>query len=165
MALTAKMDLNLNLTYTATKDLGTVTHTIALSRGKTYTNGTGANKAEIVFDDNRTLADAASETLDFQDGSLTDSLGTAVTIDIVRAVYIKNNSTEASLLVGGAVATVFGLFADDTDILKLRPGGEFFCTAPDATGIDITTNSDLKLEHDGTGTSSLTYDIIVVGED
>lgn len=165
MALTAQLDLTMNLTYTAAKDLSTVTDTISLSRGKTFTNGTGANKANVLFHDQRTLADGANETIDLQDGTLTDTLGTALTMDILRAIYIKNNSTDASLLIGGAVATQLGLFADTSDILTLPPGGEFFMTAPDATGIDTTTNSDLKLEHNGTGTSSLTYDIIVVGED
>jgi hypothetical protein len=36
---------------------------------------------------------------------------------------------------------------------------------PDVNGIDITTNDELRLEHDGTGTSDLIYDIIVLGVD
>jgi hypothetical protein len=165
MALTANFALNMTLTYTKTTDLGTVPYTLNLGRGKTFTNGTGANKAQVLFDDQRTLADGANETIDLRDGTLTDALGVAVTIDILRALYIKNGSTDASLLIGGAAGTQLGLFNDVTDVLKLPPGGEFLFIAPDATGVDLTTNADLKLAHDGTGTSTLTYDIIVVGED
>lgn len=166
MALTAKMDLALNLAYTAVKDLGTATHQITQDRGLTFTNGTGANKADVCFDDKRTLADLASEELDLQDGSLTDSLGTALTMDIMRAIYIKNTSSDATLLIGGATATQLAIFSTPaTDILKLGPGGEFFYTAPSATGIDTTTNAHLKLADDGSGAAGLDYEIIIVGED
>ncbi len=165
MALTANFALNMTLTYTKTTDLGTVPYTLNLGRGRTFTNGTGANKADVLFDDQRTLGDGANETLDLHDGTLTDALGVAVTLDILRALYIKNGSADANLLIGGAVGTQVALFGDAaTDILKLPPGGEFLFIAPNATGVDVTTNADLKLAHDGTGTSTLTYDIIVVGE-
>jgi len=165
MALTSKWDINFKITYTGSKDLANPTQQLTLSRGMTLTDGAGADKGDVMFDDQRTLAEGANETIDLHDGSLTDSLGRAVTFDIVRRIYIKNGSSEASLLIGGAAATQLGLFNDTSDILKLPPGGEFLMTAPDATGIDVTTNAALKFEHDGTGTSSLTYDIIVVGED
>ena len=165
MALTAKMILDINIAYTSAKDLATASHQISLPRGLTLTNGTGANKGDVCFDDSRTLADGANETIDLHDGTLTDSLGNAVTFDILRGIYVKNNSSDASLYIGGAAATQLGLFADTSDKLKLPPGGEFLFTAPDATGVDVTTNADLKFEHDGTGSSTLTYDIIVLGED
>ncbi|KKK55402.1 hypothetical protein LCGC14_3074910 [marine sediment metagenome] len=164
MALTAKMILNILIDYTSTRDLGTATLPIQLSRGITLTDGTGANKGDICFDDNRTLADGANETIDVR--SITDAYGTALTFDILRGLYIKNNSTDSGLLIGNAAATQLGIFSVATHILLLPPGGEFFMTWPDATGLDTTTNKDLKLEHDAVGAAvSLTYDIILVGED
>lgn len=168
MALTAKMAIELNIAYSASRDLADTQHPIILSRGPTLKSAEGAGNddhADVVWDDQRTLADTANETLDLQDGSLTDNLGNAVTIDILKALYIKNTSTDASLLIGGAAATQLGLFNDVSDVLKLQPGGEILLTAPLAAGIDTTTNSDLKLAHDGTGSSDLVYDIVVVGED
>jgi len=38
-------------------------------------------------------------------------------------------------------------------------------TAPDATGLDVTTNKNLKLEHDGTGSDDLVYRIVLIGVD
>jgi hypothetical protein len=165
MSLTAKLNLLLNIEHTKTMDLNTLRDAMNLTRGVSLANGTGANQADAVFHDTRTLADAATETLDVHDGTLVNAFGDTLTLNKLKAIYIKNNSADANLLIGGAAATQLGIFADPTDILKLPPGGDFFMTAPGSAGIDVSTNSDLKIAHDGTGTSSLTYDIIVVGVD
>lgn len=146
-------------------DLGTVTAPVNLTRGKSFGDGTGADQADTKFSDNRTLADGANETINLNDGSLTDSHGVALTLDILKGIYIKNNSADASLLVGGGGANSVGLFNDVTDIAVIPPGGELFMTFPDGTGLDLTSNADLKLEHDGTGSDSLTYDIVAIGVD
>jgi len=49
--------------------------------------------------------------------------------------------------------------------MKLPPGGKFLWTAPNADGLTITTNKNLKLAHDGTGSSTLTYNIVAIGID
>ncbi len=163
MTLTAKIPIAFNITNTKDVDLSTVRDFFNDTRGKNFTDGTGANQVDTLFHDNRTLADGANETLDLADGSLSDAFGDAVAIDELKVVYIKNNSTDANLLIGAAGATSIALFGDVSDTLSLPPGGEFLFIAPDANGVDITTNADLKIEHDGTGSSSLTYDILVAG--
>jgi len=170
MGLTAKVNIMLSLVHTKSLDLNTPTDTINETRGKSFTNGTGANQADTIWHDTRPLADAANDTLDLHTGTddagnITDAFGDAVTLDILKALYIKNKSTDANLLIGGAAATQLGLFADPADVLKLPPGGEFLYIAPDATGLDVTTNESLKLAHDGTGSSILNYDIIAIGVD
>ena len=161
----AQVLINIKATLTNSLDLATSASTLNTSRGPTLANGTGANQVNMVFHDQRTLADAANETLDLNDGSLTDALGVALTLETLKVLYIKNTSVDANLLIGGAGANSIGLFGDVSDIISLPPGGELLITAPDATGIDISTNSDLKLEHDGTGSSNLVYDIIALGVD
>jgi hypothetical protein len=165
MSLTANLNLLLNITHTKDLDLNTLRDAVNISRGVSLANGTGANQADAVWHDNRTLADAANETIDLRDGTLINAFGDTLTLTKLKALYIKNNSADANLLIGGAAGTQLGLFNDVTDILKLRPGGELFVTAPGASGIDTSVNGDLKLAHDGTGSSSLTYDIVVVGVD
>jgi len=165
MTLSGKFGLELVATDDRSEELSRLVDYLALSRGKTFSEGEGANQIDMVFHDQRDLDDGANETLDFHDGSLTNKVGISITMDKLKALYIKNGSTEASLIVGGAAATQVGLFADASDKLVLPPGGEFAFIAPGASGVDISTNSDLKLEHDGTGSSSLTYDIIVFGVD
>jgi hypothetical protein len=165
MSLTAKLNLLLNLEHTKALDLNTLRDAMNLTRGVSLTNGTGANQADSLFHDVRTLADAANETLDLHDGTLVNGFGDTVTLNKLKGIYIKNNSLDANLLIGGAATVQLGIFNDVTDVLKLPPGGDFFMTAPGSAGVDVTTNSKLKIAHDGTGTSSLTYDIIVVGVD
>ena len=165
MSLVAKIAIALNITNTNSLDLSTPSDVIDLVRGVNLKDGTGANQAQVLFHDTRTLADGANETLDIQDGSLTDAFGTAVTIEKLKALYIKNNSTNANLLIGGAASNAIGLFSDSTDKAVVKPGGEYLVTAPDSTGLDTSINASIKIAHDGTGSSSLTYDIIAVGVD
>jgi hypothetical protein len=58
-----------------------------------------------------------------------------------------------------------GIFSDVSDILTLAPGGVLLLTWPDATGLDITTNKDLNVLHDGTGTANVTYEVVAIGVD
>lgn len=164
-SLTAKILLNIGIEYSVTDDLSTKEAPIRKSRGVSLANGTGANQADTVFQDVRTLTDDANETLNLNLGSLENDFGTALTLDILKVLYIKNNSSDANLLIGGSDANQVDLFGDVSDILKLPPGGEFLLIAPDVTGIDVSTDPNLEIWHDGTGSSSLTYDIIVVGVD
>lgn len=165
MSLEAKLNLLIALTNTKALDLSTVRDAVNLTRGVSLTAGTGANQADALFHDNRTLADAANETLDLHDGSLFNEFGDTVTFNILKALYIKNNSLDANLIIGAAATVQLGILVGATDTLKIPPGGEFLFTAPGSAGVNTVTNSKLKIAHDGTGTSNLTYDIIIVGVD
>lgn len=165
--LTAKMILQINIDYSLGRDLATTTHPIQFNSGITLTDGTGASKGDVCYDDTITIANAGSDsTLVLNDGTLTDSLGVALTMDIVRGFYLKNNSSDAGLIVGAAAATQLVIFGTPaTDTLLIKPGGLIFWTAPDVTGLDVTTNDTLKLTHDGGGSSTMDVDVIFVGED
>lgn len=167
--LTAKILLNIGIEYSITDDLSTKEAPIRKSRGVSLTNGTGANQADTVFQDVRTLADDANETIDLHDGALENDFGTPLTLDVLKVLYIKNNSTDANLYIGGSDANQLDLFVNDAnygDMLKLPPGGEFLFIAPNAIGIDTnSTNAYLEIWHDGSGSNSLTYDFIAVGVD
>lgn len=165
MTLSAQMKFTIVATDDNTDELSRLVDYLNLSRGVTFSEGEGANQINMVWHDQRSLADGANETLDFHDGSLTNKVGVSITMDKIKALYIKNNSSEASLIIGGAVANQLGLFADGADKLVLPPGGELPFIAPGASGVDCSSNSDLKLEHDGTGSSELVYDIVVFGVD
>ena len=165
MSLAASLRIVLGITHTKATLLTTLRDVFSTTRGVALTDGDGANQADRLYYEQRTLADGANETLDLHDGSLKTSFGDAITFDTLKGIYIKNNSTDAALLIGGAAATQLGLFADPGDILRLPPGGEFLFLAPNAAGVSVETNSNLKLTHDGTGSSNLLYDIMVVGVD
>ena len=162
-AVTANSNILFNITHTKTVDLTELRDALAITRGVAFANGTGANQVNTVWHDRRTLADGANETLDVNNGTLADAFGDTVVLKKLKLLYLKNNSADANLLVGGAAATQLGLFADTNDILKLRPSGVFIFIAPDINAVDVSANPDLKIAHDGSGSSSLTYDIILLG--
>jgi len=163
MSLIANLSLCINWTLTKVLDLSNPRDAQNLVRGPSFTSGSGANQADSIWPDVRTLADAGNETLDLT--AQTDPLGTAITMTKLKALYIKNKSADAGLIVGGAAATPVAILVGATDTLKIPPGGEFLWTAPNADGLTITTNKNLKVAHDGTGNSSLDYEIIAIGVD
>jgi hypothetical protein len=165
MSLTTAINILFNILNTKVDDLSTISDPITIDRTISLADGSGANQADVIFRDTRTLADGANEVLDlYASGSLLDAFGTALTIETLKVLYLKNKSSDATLLVGGGT-TPIGLCADATDIIKIPPGGILIWSAPDATGLDITTNKNLKLEHDGTGSSSMDIELIAIGVD
>jgi len=131
-----------------------------------WSYGTGANAVEIVYADTTTLADGANTTLDlYASGSLLDVFNRALTIEALKFLYIKNNSSDATLKVFGGVSNDIGIIADTSDIVEVKPGGTFLWTDPSAAGLDITTDKNLKIEHDGTGSSNMNVDVIAMGLD
>jgi hypothetical protein len=164
-SLTSKIVLNVGTTYTGSSGLGTSIETLNLDYSIDLASGSGANQANVIYSASRSLADDVNETLDlYASGTLTDSFGTALTMTRLKTIILYNTSTDASLKVGGGTTPV-ALFADASDIMTLPPGGKLLFSAPDATGVLLSTNKNLKLAHDGTGTSALVYKIVVLGVD
>ena len=131
-----------------------------------WSYGTSANSVQIIYADTTTLADGANTTLDlYASGSLVDIHSTALTMTALKFLYIKNNSSDATLKVFGGVSNDIGIIADTSDIVLIKPGGIFLWIDPSAAGLVITTNKNLKLEHDGTGSSSMDVDVIAMGLD
>jgi len=166
MALNTNITLTFDCDYTYALDLSTRRDRFTYDFSTHLASGTGADQADTLFHDERTLADAANETLNLYDsGTLTDSVGNALTMETLKVLLLENTSSDASLKVGAAASNAVGLFADSSDIEVIKPGGHMLWTAPDATGLDVTTNKNLKLEHDGTGSDDLVYRIVLIGVD
>ncbi len=152
-ALSGKVGVSIMLQHTNEQDLSTPDDTLNLNQSRTLSNGTAADQSDLLFHDQRTLTAGGNEELAFNDGSLTGSFG-AVTFDKLKGLCLRNHSTAGSLKVGGAAATQLGLFDDTTDILVLPPGTTnapscFLFEAPQAAGLDVTSNDTLKLENAG----------------
>ncbi len=150
-------------TTTKAEELSTLTDVISKSMSVTFAKGTGANQANGLFHDTRPLADGANETLEFTDSSLTDKLGEAIDFSKLKALAIKNNSDDSTLIIGAAAATQMAIFGGGTETIILQPGGVFMFICADASGLDVSTNAALKLEHGGEGTDAPDYDIIALG--
>jgi len=131
-----------------------------------WTYGTSANAANVIYADTVTIADDANDTLDlYASGTLYDVFNSALTMESLKFLYLKNNSSDATLRAFGNESSDIAICAEPNDVVYVKPGGVFLWVYPGAGGLDITTNKNLFLDHDGTGTSSMAIDVIAMGND
>ena len=166
MSLKTQISARLSAVLTSVLDLVTSTAPLTVSASMDWASGTGANQADKVFSDERTLSASASENLDLA-GSLTDAFGVAITFAKVKAIAIfaaAGNTND--VVVGGAASNGFvGPFADATDAIKVKPGGFVIMAAPQAAGLGTVTGGTgdiLKVANSG-GTTGVTYQTVIIG--
>lgn len=165
--ITGKAGSVVDLTAYLAADLSEKSSGQLSKAAKKWQYGTGAGAVNVVYADTITLADAANTTLDlYASGSLLDVFGQALTMTALKFLYLNNNSSDASLLVGGGVSNDLDIFSDTSDQLIIPPGGDaILWNDPSAAGLTVTTNKNLRLEHDGTGSNSMDVDVIAMGLD
>lgn len=161
----SQLILKILATLTSALDLSTPTDALTKDYSINLGDGNGANQANQVFHDQRTLAASASEELDLA-GGLTNPLGQTVTFTKIKALLIRAAAGNTNdVLVGGAAANGFiAPFGDATDVIKVKPGGTLLLVAPDADGYAVTaaTGDLLKIANSAAG-SGVTYDIVAIG--
>jgi len=163
--LTTNLKVDINATYQDSLDLSTVKDFLSAVFSDTLASGIGADQADRLWHDQRTLAASASENLDLA-GGLTDAFGNTLTFARVKLIYIKAAAANTNnVVVGGhATAAFVNWVADATDKVNIRPGGVFLLFAPDATAYVITAGTgDLLTVANSAGGSSVVYDIVIVG--
>jgi hypothetical protein len=165
MALTTELLVQLVTKLTKTLDLVTPEAAQTIKKALSLATGTGANQADKIFSDQRTIAASGTDTLDLNGGGLLDALGDAFNlarIKLLLVVAAAGNTNNVN--VTRPAANGVPLFLAAGDGLPVRPGGFFLWTAPDATAVPITAGTAdlLDLVNSGGGTS-VVYDIIIVG--
>lgn len=167
MTLSSKLALKVSANLSSALDLVSPAARLSKLYQSELTDGTAAGMADKVFSDTRTLAASGTENLDLA-GSLTDALGAALTFAKIKAIIVHAAAANTNnVIVGGdATTTFFGIFADETDAVVVRPGATLalFCGEADAAGYAVTaaTADLLKITNSGAGTG-VTYDIIIIG--
>ncbi|NUS86322.1 MAG: hypothetical protein HOY75_27270 [Streptomyces sp.] len=164
MALSTNMRLDLKSTLSSALDLVTSRAPLDYSAVIDLASGTGANQADRIFADTRTLAASATEDLDLA-GVLSDPLGAALTFARIKAVLIRAAAGNTnSVNVTRPAANGVPLFLAASDGLAVRPGGLFLWVAPDATGVAVTAGTgDLLTLTNSAGSTGVTYDVIIIG--
>jgi hypothetical protein len=165
MALTARVNLSLQATHTKAEDLGTATQPLSVNQLVEFGSGTGAGNINTKWSDTRTLGASATEDIDLS-GSLTDVFGASVVNARVKVFYAKAAAANTNNVVfatgeSNGWATPWG--AGD---LVLRPGEwVIFCVGvADATGHAVAGGStDILKVTNSAGSTSVTYDIVVLG--
>ena len=156
----------ISLTGTLTKALDLATGSVPLSKAATITlaSGTGANQADKIWSDQRTINASATDSLDLA-GSLLDAFGDAFTparIKVVLVCAAGGNTNNVNLT--RPASNGVPLFLAAGDGIPVRPGGCIVWVAPDVTGVAVTAGTgDLIDLINSAGGTTVTYDIVIVG--
>lgn len=165
MALQTQLSLALTATHTSALDLTTVSAPVNKALNKVLSSGTGANQADKIFHDQRTLAASATENLDLA-GVLTDAFGATITFARIKLILITAAAANTNnVIVGGHGSAAFvNWVSDATDKIIVRPGGAFLLVATDATAYAVTaTTGDMLTVANSAGSTGVTYDVILAG--
>jgi hypothetical protein len=165
MALSLTAELKLTATHTAVLDLGTASFNPSFLAQVNLTSGTGANQADQLFTDQRTVTASANDDLDLA-GVLTNAFGATVTFVRLKGILVKAASANTNNInIGGLGANGFLTWVGATgDFVVLRPGGFFGLMCADATGYAVTAGTaDLLRITNAAGGTSVVYDIALIG--
>jgi hypothetical protein len=144
--------------FEGASDLTDAIEAIDIALSKRVLNGTGTDQANEFWSDQRTVT-AAAESLNFVDGSLSNTHGDTITLSKVKGLLIVNTSTTATedLTISGDLLTNFGTITS----LTLTPGGYLLWTAPTDGHAVATPASDVLTINPGSDT--IVYNIVVWG--
>lgn len=161
---TGSMKITAGGTLSKDTDLSTLTQVFNYSQTYTLANGTSANQANMMWMDTRTLTASSSDSLDVY-GGLTDAFGATINFTRLKGIIIFAAAANTNnLLIGGDAASIATLVGNINDVLVIRPGGFLAICSPDATGYAITlTTADILKIANSAGSTSVTYDIILIG--
>lgn len=164
MALASTVRVSVNATKSKTADFEDASSVIGKALSIALTDGAGANQADLIFKDTVTLAASGTADLDLS-GSLTDVYGAAQVFARLKAIIViaaaaNTNNVNVTRPASNGVP----LFLAASDGLPVKPGGAFVWVAPDATGVVVTASTgDLITFTNSAGTTSVTYDVILIG--
>lgn len=158
-----KLSLALDTVQTNALDLLTGRAPVELLKEISLGSGTGANQADRLFTDRRTLAASASENLDLA-GTLADAFGATLTFAKLKAVVIvaaAANTNNVNVTREGTSGVPVFLAAGDG--IPVLPGGMFVWVAPGA-GVTVTAGTgDLLAVANSAAGTSVTYDVYLLG--
>ena len=162
---TSTIALNINANLSSALDLVTAKADMSKKYAFTLASGSGANQADDIFSDTRTLSASGTEDHDLA-GGLTNAFGETLTFSTIKAMIFKaasgnTNDVQVSVKATNGFST-WALAASDG--ITLRPGGMFCIVNPDATGMAVTASTgDLLTVTNSAGSTSVTYDMIIIG--
>jgi hypothetical protein len=151
-------------TFKNVLDLGTPTDNFTKLTKIELSNGTGANSADLMFHDQRTLAASATENLDLA-GSLAGPFGASQVFVELRAVLISAaaaNTNNVNVIREGTNGVP--LFLALGDGIAVPPGGVFLWSCPADAKVTVTASTgDLLTITNSSGSTSVTYDVVIIG--
>lgn len=163
MGLGTSIKLDILATLYNALDLGQAEFPSALNQLYTWGSGTGANQADQLFSDERTLGTGANEDLDLA-GSLSDAFGNTLTFARIKAVIVLAASANTTnITVSRPASNGVVLFDAASDAITLAPGALFAWVDPTATGKAVTAGTGDLLNIANSAGASGTYTVIIIG--
>ena len=163
MPFGSALSLKLLATRTGSLDIEALASTIDRTTTIQHADGTGANQATIMWSDTRTLASAATESLDLSGSALTDAFGAAIALTSIKGIILyASTANTVNLTIGNVTNGLATIFGAATQSFTLHPGELFVKWTPLAAGYVVTAGTAdlLKVAN---GAASSTYDIIIIG--
>lgn len=168
MALTTKLRASLEATQTGPNDFGG-TFTPLMSASADLSDGTGADQADILWIDERTVATGANDDIDLN-GVLTSAFGATIAMLEIASIFIINAprsgaANTTNLTVGVGTNPVVGYLGGTTPTLgPIRPGNFVLMGGGHASGLaPVTAATGDILRVANSAGASATYQIAVVG--
>jgi hypothetical protein len=164
MSLTAVIASTLRATYTKTSDIAGGVQQIDETLSASFDNGVGANQANVLFADTRTLGASATEDLDLT-GSLSDVFGASLVNARIKGIRISAAPGNTNnVVVGAAGSNPWATLLNATGTLTLPPGAVITAWVPTAAGWAVTAaTGDLLKFANSAGGTGVTYTIEVIG--
>jgi hypothetical protein len=128
-------------------------------------DGTGANQADRMFADQRTLADGGNETLDCS-GLLAPFFGaTALALVRLKAFLFHSLPTNTTNLTVSRGATNGALLftAVSSGVAAIKPGAMFLWCDPSATAVGVTAGTADLITVTNSAGAAATYDVYIIG--
>lgn len=165
MALnTAQLIVKFTASQSGANDLGTPSFVPTLSKTLAYTNGTAADKADLLFMDERSVNSASNDDIDLA-GVLADVYGSTITAaEIVGMIISSAAANTTTLTIGAGSNPWITWLAATGDGIKVPPGGVFCLFGKDATALGAVTagTGDILRVANGSGAAA-TYEIAILG--
>jgi len=164
--LNAKITTTINAQQSTKLDLTQPEADIAKTYSEQYSDGTGADQAQLIFSDSRTATGSSSDNLDLA-GSLVGALGATLTFAAVKEIIVKNKSAANQLRVGKKIANGFaGPFDQTAGALGVivEPNGLLHLRNPGAAGWPVTAATADLLSIENLGATTTDYDVILIGK-
>ncbi|GGN40536.1 hypothetical protein FHR83_007014 [Actinoplanes campanulatus] len=166
MATTLKtvVTAQIDAVYKNVLDLGTPTDSFLKKTKIELSEGTGANSADRMFHDQRTINASSSEDLDLA-GVLAGPFGNTLTFVELRAILISASSSNTNnVRVTRPASNGVPLFLAASDGIDIPPGGVFMwaCPADGKVTVTASTGDLLTVANSSSGTS-VTYDVVIIG--
>lgn len=161
MALDAQILLSILAHETSGGDISRTLRATPASYSLILSDGTGANQAQVVWSDARTIAPLSTDVLDL--GGLTDDRGT-VALSAVKLIYIRATAAVPIRLYNTGDWSQGPNNSPGAFEYEIPVGGVWLVTNPGATGWAVPANGSDTLSLQNDNAIEATYEIILIGE-